>query len=336
MSKRLGWAVVGTGGISRTTAGDLHLTENLDLVAVASRTIENAVVFAADFEVPRAYGDYGSLLADDDIDVVYIGTPIATHAELARRALLAGKHVLVEKAFTTTAAEARALAALAAVQGRFLMEAMWMRFNPVIELVLDEVADGAVGDVLSVQAGFGIPFPTTANIWRPELGGGALLDMGVYPLTLAHLFLGPPDTLEATGEVRADGLDVTASVLLGYGDGRFAHALTSLAGPVNPVASIGGTDGIIALEAPFFAADSFRVELWPDMDWRTESVDIEGAGYVPMFRAVGEAIEDGLLEHPLRPLRDTIDVLKTMDEVRRQLTESGGAPVPEPPAGRRR
>jgi predicted dehydrogenase len=297
--------VVGTGGISRTTAGDLHLTENLDLVAVASRTIENAAAFADEYEVPRAYGDYDSLFADDDIDVVYIGTPIATHAELARRALLAGKHVLVEKAFTTTAAEARALAALAAEQGRFLMEAMWMRFNPAIELMLDELADGAVGDVLSVQAGFGIPFPRTTNIWRPELGGGALLDMGVYPVTLAHLVLGAPDTLEATGEMRADGL--------------FAHALTSLAGPVNPVASIGGTEGIVSFEAPFFATDSFRVVLWPDMESRTEAVDIEGAGYVPMFRAVCEAIEDGLLEHPLRPLRDTIDVLKTMDEVRRQL-----------------
>ena len=322
MSRRLGWAIVGTGGISRTTAGDLHLTENLDLVAVASRTIDNAAAFAADYEVPSAYGDYDLLFDDDDVDVVYIGTPIATHAELARRALLAGKHVLVEKAFTTTAAEARALAALAAEQDRFLMEAMWMRFNPTIGLVLDEVADGAVGDVLSVQAGFGIPFPTTANIWRPELGGGALLDMGVYPLTLAHLVLGAPDTLEATGEMRTDGLDVTASVLLGYGDGSFAHALTSLAGPVNPVASIGGTDGIISVEAPFFAADSFRVVLWPDMESREETLEIEGAGYVPMFRAVCEAIEDGLLEHPLRPLRDTIDVLKTMDAARGQLASA--------------
>jgi predicted dehydrogenase len=171
-----------------------------------------------------------------------------------------------------------------------------------------------------VQAGFGIPFPPTSNIWRPELGGGALLDMGVYPLTLADLVLGPPDTLEATGELRPDGLDVTASVLLGYGDGRFAHALTSLAGPVNPVASIGGTEGIVSVDAPFFAADSFTVVQWPDMESRRETVELEGAGYVPMFRAVCEAIGDGLLEHPLRPLRDTIDVLKAMDEVRRQLS----------------
>ncbi len=145
---RLRWGIVGTGGISRMTAGDLHLTENLDLVAVASRTVANAEAFAAEFEVPRWHGSYDDLFADEDVDVVYIGTPIGTHFEVARRALLAGKHVLLEKAFTTTAAEARELAALAAQQGRFLMEAMWMRFNPAIQRVLEELAEGAVGHLV--------------------------------------------------------------------------------------------------------------------------------------------------------------------------------------------
>ena len=153
---------------------------------------------------------------------------------MARRALLAGKHVLLEKAFTTTAAEARELAALAAEQGRFLMEAMWMRFNPAIQRVLEEIAAGAIGDVRTVQAGFGFPPPPDAIHWRPDLGGGALLDMGVYPLSFAHLVMGVPDSVEATGEMRDDGLDITASVFLRYGDGRFAHALTSLAGPGRP------------------------------------------------------------------------------------------------------
>lgn len=319
MTRRLGWAVVGTGGISRTTACDLHLTENLDLVAVASRSIDNAAAFADEFEVPRAYGDYDSLFEDEAVDVVYIGTPIATHHELARRALLAGKHVLVEKAFTATAAEARDLATLAADQGRFLMEAMWMRFNPAFCRMLDEIDDGAIGEVRTVQAGFGIPFPPSWNIWRPELGGGALLDMGVYPLTLAQLVLGVPHAIRATGEMRRDGLDVTASVYLDHGGGRFAQALTTLTGFVNPVAAVGGSDGFIAFDQPFISAGTFRVETPPHGEPRTVTVDLEGNGYVPMFRAVGEAIADGLLEHPMRPLRDTIEVLDTMDEVRRQL-----------------
>jgi predicted dehydrogenase len=326
VTRRPGWAIVGTGGISRTTAGDLHLTENLDLVAVASRTIENASAFAEEFEVPRAYGDYDALFEDDAVEVVYIGTPIATHAELARRALRAGKHVLVEKAFTTTADEARSLAALAAGQDRFLMEAMWMRFNPAFRRMLDEVEDGAIGEVRSVQAGFGIPFPQDWNIWRPELGGGALLDMGVYPLTLAHLMLGRPDSVTATGELRRDGLDVTASVFLRYSEGQFAQALTSLAGYVNPVATVGGADGFIAFDEPFMSAASFRVETPPHGEARTVTVPIEGNGYVPMFRAVGEAIADGLREHPWRPLAETIAVLETMDEVRRQLTAASARP----------
>ena len=323
MSRRLGWAIVGTGGISRTTAGDLHLTENLDLVAVASRTIENASAFAAEFEVPRAYGDFYALLDDDEIDVVYIGTPIGTHAALAQEALLAGKHVLVEKAFTITAREARGLARLAAKQGRFLMEAMWMRFNPAFCRMLEELEDGAIGELRSVQASFGFPAPPTWNNWRPELGGGALLDMGVYPVTLAHLLLGVPDSVEATGEVRDDGLDLTASVFLRYADGRFASALTSLRAFVGAGATIGGSSGFVTYNEPFLSAASFHIESPPFGAPRTVTEEVEGNGYVPMFRAVGEAIADGLLEHPMRPLRDTIEVLDILDEVRHQLLARG-------------
>jgi predicted dehydrogenase len=314
------WGIVGTGGISRTTVGDLHLTENLDLVAVASRTAEKAAAFAAAHEVPRAYGDYDALFADEDVDVIYIGTPIATHADLARRALLAGKHVLVEKAFTTTADEARALAVLAAEQRRFLMEAMWMRFNPAFRRMLDEVAGESIGELRSVQASFGFPAPPGWIIWRPELGGGALLDMGVYPLTLAHALLGVPDSVEATGEMRKDGLDLTASVYLRYGDGRFAHALTSLRTFVGAGATIGGTQGFVAFDETFLSPKSFRVVTTPFETPRTVSVQLEGNGYVPMFRAVSDAISDGLLEHPWRPLQDTIEVMQVMDEVRRQLS----------------
>lgn len=322
-SPRLGWAIVGTGGISRTTVGDLHLTENLDLVAVASRTIEKASEFAAEFEVPRAYGDYDALLQDDEVDVVYIGTPIGTHATIARQALLAGKHVLVEKAFTATAREARGLARLAAKQGRFLMEAMWMRFNPAFVRMLGEVEDGAIGELRCVQAGFGFPAPPEWNHWRPDLGGGALLDMGVYPLTLAHVLLGVPDGIEATGEVRDDGLDLTASVYLRYDDGRFATALTSLRGFVGAGATIGGSTGYVSYDEPFLSAGSFHIESPPFGTPRTVTEELEGNGYVPMFRAVGEAVADGLLEHPLRPLRDTIAVLDTVDEVRAQLLGQG-------------
>ncbi|SDO69978.1 Predicted dehydrogenase [Klenkia soli] len=318
MSGRTRWGMVGTGGISRATVGDLHLAENVHLVAVASRHEETAAAFAAAHEVPRWYGDVDALLAADDVDVVYLCTPIGTHADLARRALLAGKHVLVEKALASTADEARSLAALAAEQGRFLMEAMWMRFNPAVRRVLQEVADGRIGEVRSVRASFGFPPPPGAAHWRPD-GGGALLDMGVYPLTLAHLLLGAPTAVDATGEVRADGVDLTASVFLRHGDARFASLLTSLRSFVGAGADIGGTDGAITLDAPFFATGSLEVLTPPSRRPDRITLPLEGNGYVPMFRAVGEALAAGLLEHPDRPLRDTIAVLDTIDLVRARL-----------------
>jgi predicted dehydrogenase len=311
---------VGTGGIARTTVADLHLTDELELVGVASRDPHRAAAFAAEFEVPTAYQSYEQLFDDDGVDVVYIGTPISTHAEIAERALRAGKHVLVEKAFATTAAEARTVTEVARERKRFLMEAMWMRFNPAISQMLDDVAGGIIGDVRTVQAGFGIPLPPSFNIWRPELGGGALLDMGVYAITLAHLLLGVPQDVHAVGEMRSDGLDITDSVFLRYDDGRFAQAVTSLVGFVNPVASIGGTRGFITFDRPFMSSGEYRVETPGTGAPTTVRVELEGNGYVPMFRAVSHAVTDGLLEHPLRPLASTIAVLSTMDEIRRQLT----------------
>jgi predicted dehydrogenase len=319
VSHRPRWGIVGTGRISATTVGDLHLAENVDLVAVASRTAANAQAFAAEHEVPRSHGHYEALFADEDVDVVYLGTPISTHAELARRAIEAGKHVLVEKAFTTTAAQARELATLAAERGRFLMEAMWMVFNPAIRRLLDEVAAGTIGEVRTVQGSFGFPSPPDAIIWRPELGGGALLDRGVYPLTLAQLLLGKPHSVQAMGELRDDGLDITVSAYLRYGEGRFANALTSVAEFVGVGATVGGTRAVVTLDPPFHMCESFSVVEPPFGAPRTVTEPQEGNGYVPMFRAVSEAIAEGLLEHPWRPLRDTIEVLETIEELRRQL-----------------
>jgi predicted dehydrogenase len=194
-----------------------------------------------------------------------------------------------------------------------------MRFNPAFQRMLDEIDDGAIGEVRSVQATFGFPAPPTWSHWKPELGGGALLDMGVYPLTLAHALLGVPRRVEATGDMREDGLDLTASAYLRYGDGRFAHALTSLRSFVGAGATIGGTSGFLTYDQPFLSAGSFRIETPPAGEPEEITVPLEGNGYVPMFRAVGEAIADGLREHPLRPLQDTIEVLEVIDEIRRQL-----------------
>ena len=255
--------------------------------------------FAAEHEIPRAYDSYERLFADEDVDVVYIGTPIATHAELAERALAAGKHVLVEKTFATTAEVGaqgcRCRPDLRPVPHGGHVDA---RFNPAIVQLLGDVAAGVIGEVRTVQASVGISLPQTSNIWRPELGGGALLDLGVYAITLAQLLLGEPEELHAVGDMRADGLDITDSAFLRYGNERFAQVVTSIAGWVNPVASIGGTAGFIGRDGPFWSSGGYRVETPFLSEPRTVRVELEGNGFVPMFRAVSRVVVDGLLETP--------------------------------------
>lgn len=315
------WGIAATGGIAHTTVGDLQATPNSEVVAVASRSQERAEAFAAKYAIGRAYASYDAMLSDDEIDIVYVCTPHAQHADVVQSALLAGKHVLCEKSLTTTAAEAREIAALAAEQGLLLVEAMWTRFNPAICRLLDELEAGLIGDVRTVQAQFGFDFPRgpTSRLWRADLGGGALLDLCVYPLSLIHMVLGVPDTLRAIGDIQPDGVDVTESVLLQYDDGRFGHALSSISSMLGSQAIIGGTRGMVILEPSFHALETYRVILPMSREERRVTIRQEGAGYRPMFRAVTEAVEQGLTEHPLRPLRDTIAVLDIMDEIRRQL-----------------
>jgi len=293
-------------------------------VAVASRTIENASDFADEFEVPRAYGDISALLDDRDIDVVYIGTPIGTHAPLAQAALLAGKHVLVEKAFTTTAREARALARVAASQGCFLMEAMWMRFNPAIRRVAELLADGAIGEPRNLAATFGFVIPDpTHRLWDAEHGGGSALDQGVYPLALADLLFGPYASLAATGSrLGPDGeptvVDSELAVLLGYDDGRQATLATSLRSLLPCDASIGGTAGRIRILPAFWATEGFVLERpvgGHELDREEVLIPKVGNGYVPMLEAVAEALRDGRIEHELSSHAATLRVMRAVDAV---------------------
>ena len=315
------WGVVATGGIAHTTIRDLQATPNAQVLAVASRTIGRADDFATSYGIGRAYGGYDAMLADADVDAVYVCTPHAQHGDVVRDALRAGKHVLCEKSLTTTATEGRELAAIAAEAGLLLVEAMWTRFNTAVCRLLDDLADGVIGEVRTVQAQFGFDFPRgpASRLWRADLGGGALLDLCVYPLSLIHMVLGMPDSIRAIGDIQPDGVDVTESVLLRYDDGRLGHALSSIASMLGSQAMIGGTEGMVILEPSFHALETYRVVLPRSREERRVTIRQEGAGYRPMFRAVTEAVEQGWTEHPLRPLRDTIAVLDIMDEVRQQL-----------------
>ena len=318
------WGIAGTGWISRTTIKDLRLTENVEVVAVGSREQQTADAFAAEEGVERAYGDYARMLEDPDIDVIYIGTPHGSHYPMAVAALEAGKHVLGEKPLGVDAAQARRLADLAEARGLFLMEAMWMKFNPMIRTLQTTLAEGVIGEVRWIQAafGFGVPYDPASRFWDPAQGGGALLDVGIYPITLAQLFTGPPDHISAEGTINPDGVDRRVLVNL---EGRDVQAqlATSIEHMLTPRATIAGTAGFIDVDMPFWVSGGFTV--WPEgvRPGGPEPYEvrepIEGGGYVPMFRHTSQCVLDGLTESPLHPLSATIEVLDTIDEVRRQL-----------------
>lgn len=243
MSRTVRWGVLATGGIAATFTADLQAMPDAEVVAVASRTDASAKAFAERFGIPRAYGNWAALVADEDVDVVYVATPHSAHREATALALEAGKHVLCEKAFTINEREARELVKLARDRGLFLMEAMWTYCNPVIRRMTELVRDGAIGEIRTVQADFGFAgdFGAEHRLRDPALGGGALLDLGVYPVSFAHLLLGEPDRVQADALLSPEGVDLNTGMLLSWDSGANALLSCSLVGHHPTAATVIGT-----------------------------------------------------------------------------------------------
>lgn len=319
------WAIIGTGFLSQSIAADLGLTLGAHRHAVCSRDRERGRAFAEAHGFTVAYEAVPQLLADPTVDAVYIATPHATHAAIAIAALESGKHVLVEKPLAVDAAQARRIADAAAAEGRFAMEAMWMRFNPAYRDLVTDARAGMVGAVGSVRASFGLPFgPPESARWSAERASSTLLDQGIYPVTLALDVLGRPSRIHATGRIREDGVDLTEHITFEYDDGRFAQLSASMVEYIEPTASISGTEGWMTVPAPFWAADEFTTFSGPIARALTESLptrhERRGNGYVPMLDAVTRAIGEGLTEHPLHPLADSIATLEVLDAVRKAMS----------------
>ena len=318
--QKVRWGILGPGGIASTFAADLPLVEGAELAAVASRDKANAEAFAERHGFARAYGSYAELAADDEIDVIYVATPHAFHLETATLCIEAGKAVLVEKPITLDLASAAVLVEAARAREVFLMEAMWMRCNPAIRKIAELVADGAIGTVSAVHADFGLqgPFEATHRLRDPKLGGGALLDLGVYPIHLAHLILGVPEHTHAWSHLTAERVDETTGVLLGYESGAVAALTCSINGASRNAASITGTDGRIDLPAGFFVPDSFTVHR-PDEEPETFEFPFEGNGYQFEAAEVQRALLAGERESPLVPHSTTLEVMGLLDALREEV-----------------
>jgi predicted dehydrogenase len=252
---RLSWGILGLGETAHDMSRDLTHSSRSLLAGAAARDPARVHRFAARMPGVRAYASYLDLVNDDDIDVVYIASIHPLHRDLALQALDAGKHVLVEKPLGLNASQARDIAAAARGLGRFCMEAMWMRFNPLVTRVVNEIAEGRIGDVETVHAdlSYAFKYDPAHRVFNLELGGGALLDLGIYPAHFAWLLLGPPEDVEASCVRAPSGVDAAASMTWHYSTGQVAHLTCSLQRAVPSTATVVGSKGTVTLHAPMQA-----------------------------------------------------------------------------------
>lgn len=261
------WGILGTGFIAGEFAQGLTSLPNAQLYAVSSRTLSNAQLFARRFDVPKAYGSNEELVNDPNVDVVYVATPNDRHKTDSLLALNAGKPVLCEKPFTINAKEAQEVINLARQKQLFCMEAMWMRCMPLIQQVQAWVKSGAIGEVCTLTAEFGYPaaFDPNSRLFRQEAGGGALLDRGIYPLSLAFFLLGQPSHIVSQPTIGESGVDEQSAILLRYPQGQLAILSANLRTYASNAATLTGTRGKIQIHAPFYKPHQITLTKFPEV-----------------------------------------------------------------------
>ena len=314
------WGIVGPGRIAEKVVEDFAVVDGARAVAVASRSLDRAQAFAGRHGLDRAYGSYADIIADPGIDVLYVATPHPQHHAIALAALRAGKALLIEKAFSATTAGAVEVVDLARETGVFVMEAMWTRFQPAVVALRELVVDGAIGEVRSVQADLGVAreYDPADRLFDLSLGGGALLDLGVYVTSFAQMLLGTPERVVAAGSLFPSGADAEATLLLDYGDGRSAALMTSLRNAMPGQARVFGTTGWIDVLPRFHHPDTIvlhRTGTEPETITRRRT----GGGYAHEFAEVTQCLRAGRSESSVLPLADTLAVQSVLGEAADQL-----------------
>lgn len=314
------WGILGTGRIANTFATALAELPDAELVAVGSRTQESAQQFADKYGAPHRHGSYQALANDPDVDAVYVATPHPLHRENSVLCLGTGKAVLCEKPFAINAGEAEGVIAFARQRGVFLMEAMWPRFLPLWVTVRQLLADGAIGEVRMLAADFG--FRTAPNpqhrLLDPALGGGALLDVGVYVISLASMiFGGAPSQVTGLAHLGETGVDEQSAMVLGYEGGRLALLAAAVRTRTPVEATIMGTDGLIRIHPRWYTPTGLTLSRPGQPDEEIEA-PIAGNGYGYEAIEVGRCLREGLTESATMPLDETLAIVRTMDRLRAQ------------------
>lgn len=311
-------AILGAGHIAGKMAATLgFLRDEVCPYAIASRDVARAEALRASSGFEKAYGSYDEMLADPAVDIVYVATPNTLHAPQVRACLDAGKHVICEKPFTTTAADAEALIAIAREKKLFLLEAVWTRFQPAVNLIKECIASGEIGEPRFIEATFGLAISHKERVASPELGGGALLDLGIYPLNFAATFFGLEfSDIASSATLSKEGVDDQSTTILKYDGGRFATLNTSISAGMGAYARISGTKGHIELPR-LTRCESFIVRHVPSDESRIVDCPFDFNGYEYEIRAAVKAIREGRLECEEMTWDDSIALARLMEELRK-------------------
>ncbi len=353
--QRIRWGIIGAGNIARSFAQDVHSLPDAEMLAVASRSVEKAKQFASDLNIPRAYGSYIDLVSDPDVNIVYVATPHVFHREHSLLCLAHGKPVLVEKPFAMTAADAEEVITAARERNLFCMEAMWTRFIPAMRRAVEVIESGELGDIVMISASLGFynEFSPEHRLFNPKLGGGALLDLGVYPLSFIIQLLGRPSTISSTAILGDTGVDEYTAVLLGFPGGQIAQLATSIRSTQRNDAFITGTRGVLHIHPPLNRPTQLTISPFSStgrelsqnnsllarmkenemargvyrrgkrvfsqlMGEQKLKIKCAGNGYVYEIAEAGRCLRAGQIESDLMPSDETLAVMHTMDAIRQQ------------------
>jgi predicted dehydrogenase len=316
----INWGIMAPGRIAHKFTQDLKCVPGAKLLAVASRNLARAQVFAAEYNAPHAFGSYEELLSCPDLDAVYIASPHTGHHEQTLMCLNAGIAVLCEKPFAMNLPQVQEMVTLAKAKNVFLMEALWSRFMPTVLKTRELVETGAIGKLVGVKADFGFkaPFDSQSRTFNKDLGGGALLDIGIYPLFLSYLILGMPTKITASAVFGPTGVDESTGMTMQYTDGTFAFLDCTFMAKTPCEGFVYGEEGFIKIHSRWHESKGVTLERYDgtsaffDFDRPTFGYDYEAIH-------VGECLQQGLTESPVWTLTDSLNLMKLLDNVRAQI-----------------
>ena len=316
MKSKIGWGIIGPGKIATEFANDLIQVSDAELTAVASRAMDRAKKFANTYKVPNVFNAYDQLFACDAVDIIYIATPHSFHKDLAIRAMKAGKHVLCEKPMGVNAVEVEEMIATAKEHKVFLMEALWSRFNPTIKKVKDITDKREIGKLKYINADFAfyaLDRPMESRLFNLDLAGGTILDIGIYPVFLAYLFLGIPERIEAISNFNEIGTEIQTSIIFQYPNAQ-AILNSSFANKSRMSAEISGTLGNITLEPRFHETQGYTINLANES--RSEQIPTLGRGYTHEILEVNKCIRENRLESAIWSHSDSLNLITLLDKIR--------------------